>query len=92
MLVPGLARVLNRARQEPGDAVSGRNVALLPIGEVLSRRDAGAVLLDGREPVEFAAGHVRGSVSMGLRGPFAECAGAVLAPDIPVVADVVVRG
>jgi len=43
------------------------------------------VLLDGREPVEFAAGHVRGSVSMGLRGPFAECAGAVLAPDRDVV-------
>ena len=43
------------------------------------------MLLDGREPVEFAAGHVRGSVSMGLRGPFAECAGAVLAPDRDVV-------
>jgi DMSO/TMAO reductase YedYZ molybdopterin-dependent catalytic subunit/rhodanese-related sulfurtransferase len=71
--------------QEPGDAVSGRNVALLSIREVLSCRDAGAVLLDGRGPAEFTVGHMRGSVSIGLRGRFEECAGAVLAPDRDVV-------
>jgi DMSO/TMAO reductase YedYZ molybdopterin-dependent catalytic subunit/rhodanese-related sulfurtransferase len=65
--------------------VSGRSLALFPIAEVLSRRDAGAVLLDGRGPAEFTAGHVRGSVSIGLRGRFEECAGAVLPPDRDVV-------
>jgi len=65
--------------------VSGRNVALLPVAEVLSCRDAGTVLLDGRGPAEFTVGHMRGSVSIGLRGRFEECAGAVLAPDRDVV-------
>lgn len=42
-------------RQDPGDAVPGRSLALLAIAEVLARRDAGAVLLDVREPSEFTA-------------------------------------
>jgi len=69
--------------ESPGTA--GRNPALLPIAEVLSCRAAGTILLDGREPAEFTAGHVRGAVSIGLRGRFAECAGAVLPPDRDVV-------
>jgi DMSO/TMAO reductase YedYZ molybdopterin-dependent catalytic subunit/rhodanese-related sulfurtransferase len=51
----------------------------------LSRQDAGAVLLDVRGPAEFTAGHVRGAVSIGLRGRFEECAGAVLPLDRDVV-------
>jgi DMSO/TMAO reductase YedYZ molybdopterin-dependent catalytic subunit/rhodanese-related sulfurtransferase len=51
----------------------------------LSRQDAGAVLLDVRSPAEFMAGHVRGAVSIGLRGRFEECAGAVLPLDRDVV-------
>jgi len=48
------------------------------------------VLLDSREPAEFTAGHVRGAVSIGLRGRFEECAGAVLPPgrDVVLVGDV----
>jgi DMSO/TMAO reductase YedYZ molybdopterin-dependent catalytic subunit/rhodanese-related sulfurtransferase len=72
-------------RQRPDDAVRGRHLALLPIAEVLSRRDGGAVLLDVRGPAGFAAGHVRGAVSIGLRGRFEECAGAVLPLDRDVV-------
>jgi DMSO/TMAO reductase YedYZ molybdopterin-dependent catalytic subunit/rhodanese-related sulfurtransferase/glyoxylase-like metal-dependent hydrolase (beta-lactamase superfamily II) len=59
--------------------------ALLQIAEVLARRDAGAALLDAREPADFAAGHVSGAVNIGLQGRFAEWAGAVLAPDRDVV-------
>jgi DMSO/TMAO reductase YedYZ molybdopterin-dependent catalytic subunit/rhodanese-related sulfurtransferase len=58
---------------------------LLPIAEVVSRRHAGTVLLDGREPAEFMASHVHGAVSIGLRGCFEECAGAVLPLDRDVV-------
>ena len=43
------------------------------------------MLLDGREPAEFTAGHVRGALYIGLRGRFEECAGAVLPPDRDVV-------
>lgn len=72
-------------RQEPGEVVPGRDLVLLPVGEVLSRRDAGAVLLDVRGPDEFTAGHVRGAVSIGLRGRFEECVGAVLPLDRDIV-------
>jgi len=58
---------------------------LLPIGEVLSRRDGGAVLLDAREPPDFCGAHLRGAVNIGLQGRFAEWAGAVLPPDREVV-------
>jgi len=72
-------------RQELPRAVSERGLVLLPIAKVLSCRAAGAVLLDCREPAEFTAGHVRGAVSVGLRGEFEQCAGAVLPPDRDVV-------
>jgi DMSO/TMAO reductase YedYZ molybdopterin-dependent catalytic subunit len=45
----------------------------------------GPVLLDARDAGEFAAGHVRGAVSIGLRGRFEECAGAVLPLDRDIV-------
>jgi len=65
--------------------VSRQDLALLPAAEALSRRDAGAVLVDVRGPAEFAAGHVRGAVSIGLQGRFEECAGAVLPLDRDIV-------
>ena len=57
----------------------------LNIGDVLRLRDAGAVLLDAREPADFAAGHLRGAVNNGLHGRFAEWSGDVLAPDCDIV-------
>ena len=53
--------------------------------EVQSAIAAGAVLVDGRDPVEFARGHLRGAVNIGLEGRYAEFAGSVL----PVDADIV---
>ncbi len=57
----------------------------LDVDAVLRQREAGAVLLDTREPADFAAGHVRGAVNVGLQGRFAEWAGDVLSPDRDVV-------
>jgi DMSO/TMAO reductase YedYZ molybdopterin-dependent catalytic subunit/rhodanese-related sulfurtransferase len=65
--------------------VPGRDLALLPVAEVFSRWDAGAVLLDVRGAAEFTAGHVRGAVNIGLQGRFEECASAVLPLDRDVV-------
>jgi DMSO/TMAO reductase YedYZ molybdopterin-dependent catalytic subunit/rhodanese-related sulfurtransferase len=74
---------------KPGAAgvrpVSGPDLVLLPAAEAVSRRDAGAVLVDVRGPAEFAASHVRGAVSIGLQGRFEECAGAVLPLDRDIV-------
>lgn len=62
---------------------------LFDVDEVLRRRDAGAILLDAREPVDFATGHLRGAVNVGLQGRFAEWAGDVLdfSRDLVLVGD-----
>lgn len=61
----------------------------MSLDEVLGQQAVGAVLLDCREPADFAAGHVRGAVNIGLQGRFAEWAGDLLSPqhDIVLVGD-----
>jgi glyoxylase-like metal-dependent hydrolase (beta-lactamase superfamily II)/rhodanese-related sulfurtransferase len=59
--------------------------APLTLEELVARRDAGTAVLDTRDPLDFAAGHLRGSVNVGLHGRFAELGGDVLSPDRPVV-------
>jgi rhodanese-related sulfurtransferase/glyoxylase-like metal-dependent hydrolase (beta-lactamase superfamily II) len=61
----------------------------MTLTQVLARIAAGAVPLDTREPADFAAGHLRGAVNVGLQGRFAEWAGDVLDParDIVLVGD-----
>ncbi len=60
-------------------------VASLTIGEVLAQQRSGAIVLDTREDMAFAAGHLRGSVNVGLGGRFAEYAGEVMPPQTPIV-------
>ena len=57
----------------------------LSMSEALARQADGTVVLDTREPADFAAGHLRGSVNVGLGGRFAEWAGDVLRPDQDIV-------
>jgi glyoxylase-like metal-dependent hydrolase (beta-lactamase superfamily II)/rhodanese-related sulfurtransferase len=45
----------------------------------------GAVVLDTRDPQDFAAGHLSGAINVGLVGRFAEMAGEVVAADRDVV-------
>lgn len=47
--------------------------------------DAGAALVDGRGPEEFALGHLHGAVNIGLQGRYAEFAGSVLPSDVDIV-------
>ncbi|MDN4520791.1 MBL fold metallo-hydrolase [Mycolicibacterium austroafricanum] len=46
---------------------------------------AGAVLVDGRNPEEFALGHLRGAINIGLEGRYAEFAGSVVPTDVDIV-------
>ncbi|HMC39833.1 MAG TPA: rhodanese-like domain-containing protein, partial [Acidimicrobiales bacterium] len=57
----------------------------LSLAEVVDRVRAGAIPLDTREPADFAAGHLRGAVNVGLHGRFAEWAGDVLDPEREIV-------
>jgi hydroxyacylglutathione hydrolase len=61
----------------------------LSLDRVLELQAAGAVVVDGRESTEFDAGHLRGSLNVGLSGRFAEYAGVVVRhdQDIVLVAD-----
>jgi len=45
----------------------------------------GAVIIDGRLAEDFASGHLRGAVNVGMTGRFAEYAGDVARPDQPIV-------
>jgi hydroxyacylglutathione hydrolase len=58
---------------------------LLDIDDVLERAEEGAILLDTREPGDYASGHLRGAVNASLQGRFAEWAGNVLSPDRDIV-------
>ncbi|MBW5481821.1 MBL fold metallo-hydrolase [Streptomyces bambusae] len=49
--------------------------------EFTELRAAGAVVVDARDPQEFAAGHLRGAVNVPADGRFAEQAGTVLPAD-----------
>ena len=69
---------LNRKARAVLDETAG--VALLTLDDVLARQAAGAVVLDARDAIAFAAGHLAGSVNVGLEGRFAEYAGDVRAP------------
>ena len=53
--------------------------------QVLDAIDGGAVLVDGRSPEEFAQGHLRQAINVGLDGRYAEFAGSVLASDVDIV-------
>jgi hydroxyacylglutathione hydrolase len=57
----------------------------LSLDEVLDAQRDGAVVIDSRDDVDFAAGHLRGSVNVGLGGRFAEYAGEVMRPGTPIV-------
>ena len=45
----------------------------------------GAMIIDGRDPDEFARGHLAGSVNVGLNGRYAEFAGSVVPSDVDIV-------
>ncbi len=53
--------------------------------QAMTAISAGAVLVDGRSPEEFAQGHLRGAVNIGLAGRYAEFAGSVIEPDVDIV-------
>jgi len=57
----------------------------IELDEVLRMGDAGAHVLDVRDPAEFAKGHLAGSINIGLGGQYATWAGTVLDRAKPIV-------
>lgn len=78
--------VLNRKEHDLFDPAGA--APSLSLEEFLARRQAGAVVLDARDPQEFAAGHLIGALNVPADGRFAEQAGTVVdaAADVLVIA------
>lgn len=68
----------NRNRQAHDTLDEDAPITALDLDEVLARQAAGAVVVDGRDNTSFAAGHLRGSINVGMEGRFAEYVGEVV--------------
>ncbi len=55
--------------------------AMIAFSALAAKEFEGVVVLDTREPQDFAAAHLRGSINVGLDGRFAQHAGTVLVPE-----------
>ncbi|KUI31631.1 sulfurtransferase [Mycobacterium sp. IS-1742] len=75
--------VLNRKHRELLDET--KMPAAMTYEQVRDAMKAGAILVDGRGPEEFALGHLRGAVNIGLAGRYAEFAGSVVPTDVDIV-------
>ena len=75
--------VLNRKARELMDETE--MPPALDWDQVQQALAAGAILVDGRDPEEFAHGHLQGAVNVGLEGRYAEFAGSVIPTDRDIV-------
>lgn len=75
----------NRNRQSRPLHHDDTPVIELSIDEVLTLQKNGTVIIDSRDDLAFAAGHIRGSVNVGLGGRFAEYVGEVMTPGTSIV-------
>jgi glyoxylase-like metal-dependent hydrolase (beta-lactamase superfamily II)/rhodanese-related sulfurtransferase len=76
---------LNRRERPTLEQVLAQELTALSLEAVLRAVRDGAQLLDARDPAEFAAGHLVGSLNIGLGGRYATWAGILLTPDRPIV-------
>ena len=59
--------------------------AALGAPEVEALQKKGAIVLDTRPAAQYGAGHVPGSLNIGLSGQFASWAGALVSPKVPIL-------
>jgi hydroxyacylglutathione hydrolase len=62
-----------------------RPLEAMSLQAVLDAQKAGTVVVDTRDDGEFAVGHLKGSINVGLGGRFAEYTGEVVAAGTPIV-------
>jgi glyoxylase-like metal-dependent hydrolase (beta-lactamase superfamily II)/rhodanese-related sulfurtransferase len=77
--------VLNSKERPTLDQSLADGMKPLSLDRVLEKQHAGAHLLDTRDPAEFAAAHLAGSLNIGLGGQYATWAGTILNPQNPIV-------
>ena len=77
--------VLNSEERPTLDQTLAREMNPLTLDGVLALQAVGAQILDTRDPGEFAAAHLAGSINIGLGGQYATWAGTVLDRKHPIV-------
>jgi hydroxyacylglutathione hydrolase len=77
--------VLNSQERPTLDQALERELRPLTLSELLVLQADGAQILDTRDPDEFAAAHLAGSINIGLGGQYATWAGTVLDHVHPIV-------
>jgi glyoxylase-like metal-dependent hydrolase (beta-lactamase superfamily II) len=77
--------VLNSEERPTLDQALAREMNPLTVEDVLKLRAEGAQIVDTRDPDEFGAAHLAGSINIGLGGQFATWAGTVLNQTHPIV-------
>jgi hydroxyacylglutathione hydrolase len=77
--------VLNSEERPTLDEALAREMNPLALDAVLAMQADGAQILDTRDPDEFAAAHLAGSINIGLSGQYATWVGTVLDRAHPIV-------
>jgi hydroxyacylglutathione hydrolase len=77
--------VLNSRERPTLDQALARELKPLTVEQVAAAVGGGAQLLDTRDPAEFAAAHLAGSINIGLGGQYATWAGTLLDAARPIV-------
>ena len=76
--------VLNAKERPTLDQALERELTPLSLEVVLALKEVGGQILDVREPDEFAAAHLAGSINIGLGGQYATWAGTILNRERPI--------
>jgi hydroxyacylglutathione hydrolase len=77
--------VLNSEERPTLDEALAREMNPLTLDAVLALQAQGAQILDTRDPDEFGAAHLKGSINIGLGGQYATWAGTMLDRTHPIV-------
>ncbi len=77
--------VLNRQDRPSLMQSMQQSLRALSLDQVLRLQADGAQILDVRDPADFAAAHLIGSINIPLEGKYATWAGSILSKDRPVV-------
>jgi hydroxyacylglutathione hydrolase len=77
--------VLNSKERPTLDEALARELNPMSLELVLALQRTGGQILDTRDPGDFAAAHLEGSLNIGLGGQYATWAGTMLSRDRPIV-------
>ncbi len=76
---------INKKGYKSFDDVMQNNMHQLTVDEFINKRKQGALVLDTRDPEDFAAGFVKGAINIGLNGDFAVWVGTLIDTDAAIL-------